>query len=152
MAPCAADGDYKRDPQGAKMQRLSDCGVPSPNWSISNSISTLQDQDTSKREDYGSQRIRMPAVKEGLLALTTAPMKPQPYGCLNKIHTITPVDTLAWMRDTSQGHTHRWRSTNNQKLLKENQFSPQKRPWWLVIQSQMVNVKHTYTSNTRWIH
>lgn len=66
-----------------------------------------QNQDTSKREDYGSQRTRMPAVNEGLLALTTAPMKPQPYGCLNKIHTTTTVDMLAWMRDTSQGHTRR---------------------------------------------
>lgn len=107
MAPCAADGDYKRDPQGAKMQRLGDCGVPSHNWFISSSISTPQDQDTSKREDYGSQRTRMPSVNEGLLALTTAPMKPQPYGCLNKIHTTTTVDMLVWMRDTSQGHTRR---------------------------------------------
>lgn len=106
MAPCAADGDYKRDPQEAKMQRLGDCGVPSPNW-LSPVQSPPQNQDTSKREDYGSQRTRMPAVNEGLLALTTAPMKPQPYGCLNKIHTITPVDMLAWMRDTSQGHTRR---------------------------------------------
>lgn len=77
------------------MQRLGDCGVPSLNWSIYSSISTPQDQDTSEREDYGSQRTRMPVVKDCLLALTTAPMKSQPYGYLNKIHTITPVDMLA---------------------------------------------------------
>lgn len=53
--------------------------------------------------------------------------KPQQYGCSNKICiTNTPVDIPTQMGAMSQDPTPWWGPTGNQRLLRENLFSPVK--------------------------